>query len=140
MVLSRTAPLQPERLCCIRLILMLGQLQKGLHLYDMLRNVNANADFCLPLFVCGEEHRVYAASIIQKGSIRCTREVNVMNFFQDIQDYEDEVEDDQKLTVGEVMQWITGQGHKPRGRFPHIYQTLCDSLHTICFPTMEQVD
>ncbi|KAK7905163.1 hypothetical protein WMY93_017770 [Mugilogobius chulae] len=49
---------------------------------------------------------------------------------------EDEVEDDQKLTVGEVMQWITGQGYKPRGRFPHIYQTLCDSLHTICFPTV----
>uniref|UniRef100_A0A8C6SX85 HECT domain-containing protein n=1 Tax=Neogobius melanostomus TaxID=47308 RepID=A0A8C6SX85_9GOBI len=129
-----------------RLIPMLDQLRKGLQLYDLLRVINMNC--------CRSEHlaffQVDAIFIIQKcrpeysekGSVRYTREVNVMNFFQDF--LQAEVEDDQKkLTVGRVMQWITGQGHKPclpsekaefqiSVRFNHD----CDSFHTICFPTV----
>uniref|UniRef100_A0AAV2MI06 Uncharacterized protein n=1 Tax=Knipowitschia caucasica TaxID=637954 RepID=A0AAV2MI06_KNICA len=113
----------------MRLIPMLDQLRKGLQLYGLLRVLHINADICLPLFVSGEDDGVDAAFIIQKchpeysekGSVRYTREVNIMNFFQDfLQDIEDqddleaEVEDGhKKLTVGRVMQWITGQGHKP---------------------------
>uniref|UniRef100_A0AAV2KJ29 HECT domain-containing protein n=1 Tax=Knipowitschia caucasica TaxID=637954 RepID=A0AAV2KJ29_KNICA len=112
----------------MRLIPMLDQLRKGLQLYGLLRVLHIMLTL-LPLFVSGEDDGVDAAFIIQKchpeysekGSVRYTREVNIMNFFQDfLQDIEDqddleaEVEDGhKKLTVGRVMQWITGQGHKP---------------------------
>uniref|UniRef100_A0A8C1LYT0 HECT domain-containing protein n=1 Tax=Cyprinus carpio TaxID=7962 RepID=A0A8C1LYT0_CYPCA len=80
------------------------------------------------------------------GSAKHRMETNIMNFFQD---YLQEIEDSdgpsnniapESLTVGRIMQWLTGQGHKPllpsekdfviNVRFHHD----CDTQHTVCFP------
>uniref|UniRef100_A0A667ZG40 HECT domain-containing protein n=1 Tax=Myripristis murdjan TaxID=586833 RepID=A0A667ZG40_9TELE len=81
----------------------------------------------------------------EKGSVKYSREVNIMNFLQDfLQETEDcGIELPQHLTVGRIMQWITGQAHKPvlpseRKDFiisVNFYHD-CDESHTICFPTV----
>ncbi|MEQ2316171.1 hypothetical protein AMECASPLE_029944 [Ameca splendens] len=75
-----------------------------------------------------------------------------MNFLQDyLQEIEDFEQDGssnnsvtpEDLTVGRIMQWMTGQRHKPvlpsekkdfaiTMKFHHD----CDTQHTVCFPTV----
>ncbi|KAG5263255.1 hypothetical protein AALO_G00284330, partial [Alosa alosa] len=76
-----------------------------------------------------------------QGSIRYSLEVTDMNNFQDfLQEIEDC--DDGQLTVPKVMQWLTGQAHKPvlpseKRDFDVSIQFKhdCDG-HAICFPTV----
>ncbi|XP_049447498.1 uncharacterized protein LOC125897975 [Epinephelus fuscoguttatus] len=75
----------------MRLVPMLDQLRKGLQLYDLLEVLKTHPDLCLPLFVPGEDDKVDAAFILEKcqpdfsekGSVKYSREVNIMNFLQD---------------------------------------------------------
>ncbi|KAM4565317.1 uncharacterized protein V3H82_014338 [Fundulus diaphanus] len=142
----------------MRLVPMLDQLRKGLQLYGLLEVMKTHPDLCLPMFVPGEDGRVDAAFVLERcqprfsemGSVRYSREVNIMNFFQDfLQNIEDceeqdgQNEDPQQLTVGKLMQWITGQAHKPvlpsekKDFFISVkFYHDCDSSHTICFPVV----
>ena len=43
----------------MRLVPMLDQLRKGLQLYDLLEVLKTHPDLCLPLFVPGEDDKVY---------------------------------------------------------------------------------
>uniref|UniRef100_A0A672KXG5 HECT domain-containing protein n=1 Tax=Sinocyclocheilus grahami TaxID=75366 RepID=A0A672KXG5_SINGR len=136
----------------MRVVPMLDQLRKGLQLYDLPKVMEIHPDLCLPLFVPGEnDDRVnhcgsyspYHPVLSDKGSVKYTKEVNVMNFFQDfLQEVEDCGEAEQ-MTAGKVMQWMTGQRHKPilpsdqkdfniTVKFNHD----CDTHHTVCFPTV----
>ncbi|XP_057182422.1 uncharacterized protein LOC130549219 [Triplophysa rosa] len=134
----------------MRVVPMLEQLRKGLQLYDLQKVMGMHPDLCLPLFVPGEkDDRVDAAFILEnshpvfseKGSVKYSKEINVMNF---LQDFLQEIEDceGEQMTAGKVMQWMTGQRHKPilpsdqkdfniTVQFNHD----CDTLHTMCFPT-----
>ncbi|XP_070845779.1 uncharacterized protein [Chaetodon trifascialis] len=145
----------------MRVVPMLDQLRKGLQLYDLLEVLKTHPDLCLPLFVPGEDDKVDATFILEKrqpdfserGSVKYSREVNIMNLFQDfLQETEDceqegwsdeESEVPQHLTVGRIMQWMTGQAHKPL--LPSEKKDLIisvkfyhdrDENHTICFPTV----
>ncbi|XP_035986167.1 uncharacterized protein LOC105921034 [Fundulus heteroclitus] len=142
----------------MRLVPMLDQLRKGLQLYGLLEVMKTHPDLCLPMFVPREDGRVDAAFVLERcqprfsemGSVRYSREVNIMNFFQDfLQNIEDceeqdgQNEDPQQLTVGKLMQWITGQAHKPvlpsekKDFFISVkFYHDCDSSHTICFPVV----
>ncbi|KAM4594064.1 uncharacterized protein V3H82_025842 isoform 2-T2 [Fundulus diaphanus] len=82
----------------MRLVPMLDQLRKGLQLYGLLEVMKTHPDLCLPMFVPGEDGRVDAAFVLERcqprfsemGSVRYSREVNIMNFFQDfLQNIED---------------------------------------------------
>ncbi|KAF4114045.1 hypothetical protein G5714_004268 [Onychostoma macrolepis] len=83
----------------MRVVPMLDQLRKGLQLYDLQKVMEMHPDLCLPLFVPGEkDDKVDAGFILEnchpvfsdKGSVKYTKEVNVMNFFQDfLQEVED---------------------------------------------------
>uniref|UniRef100_A0A672K884 HECT domain-containing protein n=1 Tax=Sinocyclocheilus grahami TaxID=75366 RepID=A0A672K884_SINGR len=133
----------------MRVVPMLDQLRKGLQLFDLPKVMEMHPDLGLPLFVPGgKDDRVDAAFILEnchpvfsdKGSVKYTKEVNVMNFFQDfLQEVEDCGEAEQ-MTAGKVMQWMTGQRHKPilpsdqkdfniTVKFNHD----CDTNHTVCF-------
>ncbi|XP_057204612.1 uncharacterized protein LOC130563200 isoform X2 [Triplophysa rosa] len=104
----------------MRVVPMLEQLRKGLQLYDLQKVMGMHPDLCLPLFVPGEkDDRVDAAFILEnshpvfseKGSVKYSKEINVMNF---LQDFLQEIEDcGEQMTAGKVMQWMTGQRHKP---------------------------
>uniref|UniRef100_A0A667ZG06 HECT domain-containing protein n=1 Tax=Myripristis murdjan TaxID=586833 RepID=A0A667ZG06_9TELE len=137
----------------MRVIPMLDQLRKGLQLYDLPKMMKTHQDLCLPLFVPGEDDKVDAAFLLERsrpvfseiGSAKHQMEVNIMNF---LQDYLQEIEDSgiataAGLTVGHIMQWMTGQRHKPvlpsekkdfviNMKFHHD----CDTQHTVCFPTV----
>ncbi|XP_058240303.1 uncharacterized protein LOC131349010 [Hemibagrus wyckioides] len=116
----------------MRVVPMLDQLRKGLQLYDLLTVMKTHPDLCLSLFVPGEDDRVDAAFVLEKcqpdfsekGSVKYNKEINIMNFFQDflqeIEDCEQGGRSDQEssealqeVTVGRIMQWMTGQAHKP---------------------------
>ncbi|XP_052461743.1 G2/M phase-specific E3 ubiquitin-protein ligase-like [Carassius gibelio] len=142
----------------MRLIPMLDQLRKGLQLYELPKIMNTHQDLCQPLFVTGEDDKVDAVFILENsrpvfseiGSAKHRMETNIMNFFQDyLQEIEDSEQDGpsnnsiapESLTVGRIMQWLTGQGHKPllpsekkdfviNVKFHHD----CDTQHTVCFP------
>ncbi|XP_042609898.1 uncharacterized protein LOC109078860 [Cyprinus carpio] len=141
----------------MRLILMLDQLRKGLQLYELPKIMKTHQDLCQPLFVTGEDNKVDAVFILENsrpvfseiGSAKHRMETNIMNFFQDyLQEIEDSEQDGPSnnniapgsLTVGRIMQWLIGQGHKPllpsekkdfviNVKFHHD----CDQ-HTVCFP------
>uniref|UniRef100_A0A3P8T319 HECT domain-containing protein n=1 Tax=Amphiprion percula TaxID=161767 RepID=A0A3P8T319_AMPPE len=133
----------------MRVIPMLDQLRKGLQLYDLPKIMKTHQDLCLPLFVPGEDDEVCSAPHLYRpvfseiGSANHQKEVNIINF---LQDYLQEIEDSgipEGLTVGRIMQWMTGQRHKPvlpsekkdfviNMQFNH----GCDTRHTVCFPTV----
>uniref|UniRef100_A0A1A7YVL2 HECT domain-containing protein n=1 Tax=Iconisemion striatum TaxID=60296 RepID=A0A1A7YVL2_9TELE len=144
----------------MRVVPMLDQIRKGLQLYDLPNVMKSHEDFCLPLFVPGDDEEVDATFLLEKsrpvfsetGSAKHQKEVKIMNF---LQDYLQEIEDSEKevpsnssttaegLTVGRIMQWMTGQRHKPvlpsekkdfviNVKFHHD----CDTQHTVCFPTV----
>ncbi|XP_048878488.1 uncharacterized protein zgc:112970 isoform X2 [Brienomyrus brachyistius] len=143
----------------MRVLPMLDQLRKGLQLYDLLVLMEKYPDICLPLFVpVHSDDRVNSTFIMEncktlfseKGSVRYSNEICIMNFFQDylqdIEDHEDDKNVDEsqaKITVGRVMQWITGQSHKPilpgeKEEFKIIvkFNHDCDVDHTVCFPVV----
>uniref|UniRef100_A0A673AR81 HECT domain-containing protein n=1 Tax=Sphaeramia orbicularis TaxID=375764 RepID=A0A673AR81_9TELE len=139
----------------MRVIPMLDQLRKGLQLYDLPKIMKTHQDLCLPLFVPGEYDEVDAAFLLERsrpvfsevGSAKHQKEVNIINF---LQDYLQEIEDSgikdvtpEGLTVGRIMQWMTGQRHKPvlpsENKDFVIYMKFnhdCDTQHTVCFPTV----
>ncbi|XP_041864788.1 G2/M phase-specific E3 ubiquitin-protein ligase-like [Melanotaenia boesemani] len=114
----------------MRLIPMLDQLRKGLELYDLPKIMKTHQDLFLPLFVPGEDHEPDATFLLERsrpvfseiGSAKHQKEVKIMNF---LQDYLQEIEDSEQegssndggipggWTVGHIMQWMTGQQHKP---------------------------
>nr|XP_057922723.1 G2/M phase-specific E3 ubiquitin-protein ligase-like [Doryrhamphus excisus] len=143
----------------MRVIPMLNQLRKGLQLYDLSKIMKTHQDLCLPLFVPGEDNEADAGFLLERcrpvfseiGSTKHQKEVKIINF---LQDYLQEIEDSEQegpnnnvtpegLTVGRIMQWMTGQRHKPvlpsekkdfviNMKFNHD----CDTQHTVCFPTV----
>lgn len=112
---------------------MLGELRKGLKLYGLLDILKEHPNLCKSLFVPGEDCTVDADYVLShvapemsvRGTSRATIETKIINYFQDfLQEMEcgdvDGTEDTAEvetepsyLTVPRVMQWITGQGHKP---------------------------
>ncbi|XP_063757666.1 uncharacterized protein LOC134876585 [Eleginops maclovinus] len=147
----------------MRVIPMLDQLRKGLQLYDLPKVMKTHQDLCLPLFVPGEDDKADAAFLLERsrpvfsemGTAKHQKEVMIMNFFQDyLQELEDSEQEQEggpsnssvapeSLNVGRVMQWMTGQRHKPvlpsdkrdfvvNIKFCHD----CDTQHTVCFPTV----
>ncbi|XP_076836651.1 uncharacterized protein LOC143482236 isoform X2 [Brachyhypopomus gauderio] len=137
----------------MRVVPVLDQLRKGLLLYDLLKIMNLYPELCLPLFVPGDDDKVDAAFILEKchpdfsekGSLKYSKEINIMNLFQDfLQEIEDQEQGEHgEMSVGKIMQWMTGQGHKPL--LPSEKQDFsitvkfyhdCDGSHTVCFPTV----
>uniref|UniRef100_A0A671RC39 Uncharacterized protein n=1 Tax=Sinocyclocheilus anshuiensis TaxID=1608454 RepID=A0A671RC39_9TELE len=136
----------------MRVVPMLDQLRKGLQLYDLRKVMEMHPDLCLPLFVTGGKddkvnhcgsygncHPVFS----DKGSAKYTKEVNVMNFFQDFLQEVEDCGEAKQMTAGKVMQWMTGQRHKPilpsdqkdfniTVKFNHD----SDTNHAVCFPTV----
>nr|XP_057911661.1 uncharacterized protein LOC131106520 [Doryrhamphus excisus]XP_057917181.1 uncharacterized protein LOC131109313 [Doryrhamphus excisus] len=140
----------------MRVIPMLNQLRKGLQLYDLSKIMKTHQDLCLPLFVPGEDNEADAGFLLERcrpvfseiGSAKHQKEVKIINF---LQDYLQEIEDSEQegpnnnvtpegLTVGRIMQWMTGQRHKPvlpsekkdfviNMKFNHD----CDTQHTFLF-------
>ncbi|XP_051794334.1 uncharacterized protein LOC110972585 isoform X2 [Acanthochromis polyacanthus] len=144
----------------MRLLPMLDQLRKGLMLYDLPEVMNSHQDLCQKLFIPGEDVEADAAFLLENtrpvyseiGSAKHQKEVHIMNF---LQDYLQEIEDSEHegpsnssvtpegLTVGRIMQWMTGQRHKPvqpsekKEFLINIqFQHDCDTQHTVCFPTV----
>ncbi|XP_073319588.1 G2/M phase-specific E3 ubiquitin-protein ligase-like [Pagrus major] len=144
----------------MRVLPMLDQLRKGLQVYDLPKVMKSHEDLCQTLFIPGEDDEADAAFVLESscpvysetGSAKHQKEVNIMNF---LQDYLQEIEDSghegpsnksicpEGLTVGRIMQWVTGQRHKPvlpsekkdfgiNIKFKHD----CDTKHTLCFPTV----
>ncbi|XP_073719583.1 uncharacterized protein [Misgurnus anguillicaudatus] len=143
---------------------MLGDLRKGLQLYGLLDMLKGHPDMWKTLFVPGEDNTVDSDYILShvapemsaKGTSRASVENKIINFFQDfLQEIECEAivfpEDAAQLetgpsylTVPKVMQWITGQGHKPlllseEKAFQIIFKFDHDCIvrmpqHTICYP------
>uniref|UniRef100_A0A3Q1EPA1 HECT domain-containing protein n=1 Tax=Acanthochromis polyacanthus TaxID=80966 RepID=A0A3Q1EPA1_9TELE len=137
----------------MRLVPMPDQLRKGLMLCDLM---NSHQDLCQKLFIPGEDVEVYfildcflfkntRPVYSEIGSAKHQKEVHIMNF---LQDYLQEIEDSgivtpEGLTVGRIMQWMTGQRHKPvqpsekKEFLINIqFQHDCDTQHTVCFPTV----
>lgn len=142
---------------------MLGDLRKGLQLYGLLDILKEHPSLCKSLFVPGEDCTPDADYILsnvapemsERGTSRASVESKIINYFQDflqeiecgaIESAEDaEVETEPSyLTVPRVMQWITGQGHKPlllseQKAFQIVFKFDHDCKvrmpqHTICYP------
>ncbi|XP_059400548.1 uncharacterized protein LOC132132230 [Carassius carassius] len=139
-----------------QVIQMLGDLRKGLQLYGLLDILKEHPSLCKSLFVPGEDCTGNADYILsnvapemsERGTSRASVESKIINYFQDFlqeiecgESAEDaaEVETEPSyLTVPRVMQWITGQGHKPLlisivFKFDHDCKVRMPQ-HTICFP------
>ncbi|XP_056591476.1 uncharacterized protein LOC130410683 [Triplophysa dalaica] len=98
----------------MRVVPMLDQLRKGLKLYDLQKVMEMHPgekdDWVDAGFILENCHPVFS----DKGSVKYTKEVNVMNFLQDfLQEVEDRDGEAEQKTAGKVMQWMTGQRHKP---------------------------
>ncbi|XP_026085218.1 uncharacterized protein LOC113060491 isoform X2 [Carassius auratus] len=145
-----------------RVIPMLGDLRKGLQLYGLLDILKEHPSLCKSLFVPGQDCTPDADYILsnvapemsERGTSRASVESKIINYFQDFlqeiecgESAEDaaEVETEPSyLTVPRVMQWITGQGHKPlliseQKAFQIVFKFDHDCKvrmpqHTICFP------
>ncbi|XP_057193002.1 uncharacterized protein LOC130556217 isoform X2 [Triplophysa rosa] len=142
---------------------MLGDLRKGLQLYGLLDIVKDHPSLCKSLFVPGEDCTPDADYILsnvapemsERGTSRASVESKIINYFQDfLQEIECgvcaedaaevETEPSSYLTVPRVMQWITGQGHKPlllseQKAFQIVFKFDHDCKvrmpqHTICYP------
>ncbi|XP_077091356.1 G2/M phase-specific E3 ubiquitin-protein ligase-like [Siphateles boraxobius] len=137
---------------------MLGDLRKGLQLYGLLDILKEHPNLCKSLFVPGEDCTPDADYVLShvapemslRGTSRATVESKIINYFQDfLQEIEsgdaaDVETEPSHLTVPRVMQWITGQGHKPlllseQNAFQIIFKFDHDCQermpqHTICYP------
>ncbi|XP_075888901.1 uncharacterized protein LOC142892574 [Nelusetta ayraudi] len=138
----------------MRVLPMLDQLRKDLMLYDLPEVMNSHQDLCQKLFIPGEDDEADAAFLLENTCpvYSDTGSAKHQNF---LQDYLQEIEDSEHegpsnnsvtpegLTVGRIMQWMTGQRHKPvlpsekkdfviNIKFHHD----CDTQHTVCFPTV----
>ncbi|XP_051977330.1 uncharacterized protein LOC127639388 isoform X2 [Xyrauchen texanus] len=146
------------------LIPMLKQVRKGFQLYNFVDILEEHSGLCQHFFVPSavddyDDDKADADFIMQsilpelseKGTIRETRETAIINFLQDflqeIESTEDNPERDSlPLTVPRIMQWLTGQGHKPllmsELREFKIYLNFDHECmqrmpeHKICFPVV----
>uniref|UniRef100_A0A8C2EZX0 HECT domain-containing protein n=1 Tax=Cyprinus carpio TaxID=7962 RepID=A0A8C2EZX0_CYPCA len=128
---------------------MLGDLHKGLQLYGLLDILKEHPSLCKSLFVPGEDCTMQTIYSELQG---LQKRAKIINYFQDfLQEIEcgggaeDAAEVEKSyLTVPRVMQWITGQGHKPlllseQKAFQIVFKFDHDCKvrmpqHTICFP------
>ncbi|XP_049340494.1 uncharacterized protein LOC111196516 [Astyanax mexicanus] len=133
---------------------MLRQLRDGLDLYNFLTVLEKNQEHCRDLFVIGHVEKVDSHYIVlsvapemsESGTLKQLKEKEILNFFQDfLLDIEDAAPEDKgKLSVPEVMQWLTGQSHRhlllsERQRFRIVVRFDHNCLdrmpdHTICYP------
>ncbi|XP_026141331.1 uncharacterized protein LOC113117120 isoform X2 [Carassius auratus] len=114
----------------LRLVPLLKQIRKGLEVYNFVDILENHSGLChqffVPDVVDDDDDKADADFIMQnilpkmseKGSVRETYETAIINFLQDflqeIESCEDNPDGDiLPLTVPGVMQWLTGQGHKP---------------------------
>uniref|UniRef100_A0A8C1KLJ3 HECT domain-containing protein n=1 Tax=Cyprinus carpio TaxID=7962 RepID=A0A8C1KLJ3_CYPCA len=111
----------------MRLTPMLQQIRNGMKVYNLLDVIGKHQTLCSNLFVPKKDDdrpdADYIMSIIvpelsEKGSPRQARENAIINFLQDfLQDLEITEHWSQQthvsLSVPTVMQWLTGQRHKP---------------------------
>lgn len=114
----------------LRLVPLLKQIRKGLEVYNFVDLLENHSGLChqffVPDVVDDDDDKADADFIMQnilpemseKGSVRETYETAIINFLQDflqeIESCEDNPDGDiLPLTVPGVMQWLTGQGHKP---------------------------
>uniref|UniRef100_A0A3B3RWB1 HECT domain-containing protein n=1 Tax=Paramormyrops kingsleyae TaxID=1676925 RepID=A0A3B3RWB1_9TELE len=137
-----------------RLLPMLQDMRKGLQLYNLQKVMELDTELCQPLFVPLEDDKPDADFIMahctphlsEKGMMRHTLEMDILNNFQDfLQEAEDSGEPNIRgLTVPAILQWLTGQAHKPilpseknsfkiHIKFNHDCYT---EPHAICFPTV----
>ncbi|XP_048022561.1 uncharacterized protein LOC125252930 isoform X1 [Megalobrama amblycephala] len=146
----------------LRLLPLLKQLRKGLQVYNFVDILEEHLGLCQHFFVpsvVDDDYKADADFIMQnilpklseKGTIRETRETAIINFLQDfLQEIESAVDnpdgDTLPLTVPRVMQWLTGQGHKPllmserqefkiALHFDHDCQQRMPA-HRICYPVV----
>nr|XP_055023954.1 uncharacterized protein LOC129414078 isoform X1 [Misgurnus anguillicaudatus] len=151
-----------------RVLPMLEQMRKGLQLYNLPDVMEQHMDLCRPLFVPLQDNKPDANFLMasckpdfsEKGTSRHNLEQSILNYFQDfLQELEDDdavpkhfdetedsdtevVSNTKTLTVPGVLQWLTGQAHKPvlpseRNNFEiHVkFNHVCQQeAHTICFP------
>ncbi|XP_072567745.1 G2/M phase-specific E3 ubiquitin-protein ligase-like [Paramormyrops kingsleyae] len=115
---------------------MLRDICEGLKLYNLLEVLQRNPSACKGLFLPEKEAMPDSDFLMlclkpemsPKGSVKEIREMQILNFFQDfLQELEDESPEnlqtknlnasgllEQKpLSVPHIMQWLTGQAHKP---------------------------
>ncbi|XP_073679691.1 G2/M phase-specific E3 ubiquitin-protein ligase-like [Garra rufa] len=138
-----------------RVLPMLDQMRKGLQLYNLPDVMEQHMDLCRPLFVPLQDNKPDANFLMasckpdlsEKGTSRHNLEQSILNYFQDflqeLEDVDTEVVSNTKtLTVPAVLQWLTGQAHKPvlpseRNNFEiHVkFNHVCQQeAHVICFP------
>ncbi|XP_039524678.1 uncharacterized protein LOC120477237 isoform X1 [Pimephales promelas] len=115
----------------LRLVPLLKHIRKGLEVYNFVDILENHSGLCHQFFVPDvvdddDDDKADADFIMQsilpkmseKGSVRETYETAIINYLQDflqeIESCEDNPDGDiLPLTVPRVMQWLTGQGHKP---------------------------
>uniref|UniRef100_A0A3P9C6N3 HECT domain-containing protein n=1 Tax=Maylandia zebra TaxID=106582 RepID=A0A3P9C6N3_9CICH len=137
----------------VRLTPMLQQIRNGMKIYNLLEVIGRHESLCSNLFVPSDENddtpdADYIMSILEpelseRGSPRHAKENAIINFFQDF------LENLETSGLCPIMQWLTGQRHKPclpserasfkiHVRFEHqckdtmldtTYVTTCKCLH-----------
>ncbi|XP_076858389.1 uncharacterized protein LOC143512215 isoform X2 [Brachyhypopomus gauderio] len=137
-----------------RRTVMLRQLREGLQLYGLIGVMERNREICRELFVAGDDDKVdsyyivshLAPTMSESGTQKHVKEAQILNNFQDfLQELEDgTTEDEDPLSVPQVLQWLTGQSHRhlllsERENFKivvHFDHTCIERMpsHTICYP------
>uniref|UniRef100_A0A3P9D860 HECT domain-containing protein n=1 Tax=Maylandia zebra TaxID=106582 RepID=A0A3P9D860_9CICH len=132
----------------VRLTPMLQQIRNGMKIYNLLEVIGRHESLCSNLFVPSDENddtpdADYIMSILEpelseRGSPRHAKENAIINFFQDF------LENLETSGLCPIMQWLTGQRHKPclpseRASFKiHVrFEHQCkDTMpgHYICYP------
>uniref|UniRef100_A0A3Q1GR54 HECT domain-containing protein n=1 Tax=Acanthochromis polyacanthus TaxID=80966 RepID=A0A3Q1GR54_9TELE len=147
---------------------MLQQIRDGMRVYNLLEVIGMHPTLCSHLYVPKEDDRpdsdyimnILAPVLSEKGSPKRAKENSIINFFQDfLQDLEvtglDEEHDEgnwsleqqeSRLSVPSILQWLTGQRHKPllpsdRATFKINveFDHHCNERmpgHSICFPVV----
>ncbi|XP_066554863.1 G2/M phase-specific E3 ubiquitin-protein ligase-like [Amia ocellicauda] len=139
----------------VRLTPMLQQLRKGLQLYNFSLEKTTKTNFCICFWQPDADFIMTncVPHLSEKGTIKHTLEMDVLNYFQDfLQEAEDTTDSSEMesnsncISVPGILQWLTGQTHKPilpnekRDFSIHInFNHDCQDenvYHHICFPTV----
>ncbi|KAL3967087.1 G2/M phase-specific E3 ubiquitin-protein ligase [Sarotherodon galilaeus] len=143
----------------VRLTPMLQQIRTAMKIYNLLEVIGRHESLCSNLFVPRDENddtapdADYLMSILEpelseRGSPRHAKENAIINFFQDflenLEKHWSSKHQPPRMSVPAIMQWLTGQRHKPclpseRANFKiHVrFEHQCkDTMpeHYICYP------
>ncbi|MED6246276.1 hypothetical protein ATANTOWER_015309 [Ataeniobius toweri] len=138
---------------------MLDQLKEGLRLYGLAELLNQYPEICMPLFVAGQDIEANAEFVMsaispelsEKGTYKYQVEVKLVNFLQDLYEFEENPEHAEDgcpraVTTSTFLQWLTGQGHVPllpseKNDFVVALQFNHDcsaefGIHSMCYPVV----